>query len=68
MATLTAQMTFCNPAMTPMVMDAITQGWQLGRNAKNLNFIRWEERLGEPIDDLRREFAIPSGLAEALAA
>lgn len=64
MATLTTQMTFSSPKMTPAVMDAISQGWQLGRNAENLNFTRWEERFAEPIDDLRREYGIHLAIAD----
>ena len=68
MSTLTTQMTFHNPAMTTVVMDAISQGWQLGREAKNLNFVKWEERFAEPIEDLRREFGLPQAVAQPLAA
>lgn len=59
MATLTTQMTFNNPDMIAPVMGAISHGWMLGRSARNLNYIRWEERFAEPIVDLRREFALP---------
>ena len=58
MATLTTQMTFVNPAMTGPVMDAISDGWTRGRAAKNLNYVRWEERLAEPIEALRAEFGL----------
>jgi ubiquinone biosynthesis protein Coq4 len=58
MATLTSQMTFKHPGMTEAVMDCITDGWQRGRSSKNLNYIRWEERLGERVADLRAEFAL----------
>lgn len=59
MSTLTTQMTFYNPDMIAPVMDALSHGWTLGRQTKNLNYVRWEERLAEPIADLRREFGIP---------
>ncbi len=58
MATLTTQMTFENPNMTEVVMDAISDGWRLGRAARNLNYERWEERMAEPVDALRREFGL----------
>ena len=54
--------------MTTSVMDAISQGWQLGRQAKNLNFVKWEERFAEPIEDLRRELGLPQAVAQPLAA
>ncbi len=58
MATLTSQMTFKHPRMTDAVMDCITDGWQRGRTARNLNYTRWEERLGERVDDLRAEYGL----------
>ena len=58
MATLTSQMTFKHPRMTDAVMDSITDGWQRGRTARNLNYTRWEGRLGERVDDLRVEYGL----------
>lgn len=63
MATLTAQMTFIRPDMTVAVMDAISQGWQHGRTAKNLNYEHWEDRFADDVDELRKEF----GLAQPVA-
>eukprot|EP01035_Chromulina_nebulosa_P043863 gene43863-59419_t len=60
MATLTTQMTFENPNMTELVMDAISDGWRRGRAARNLNYERWEERMAEPVEALRREPQAPS--------
>ena len=59
MATLTAQMTFMNPDMTTPVMDAISQGWARGRQSKNLNYTKWEDRFAEPIEALRAEYGLP---------
>ncbi len=56
MATLTTQMTFLNPGMTDLVMDAISDGWTFGRQAKNLNYVRWEEMMARPVAELRSEF------------
>lgn len=58
MATLTSQMTFKHPRMTDAVMDCITDGWQRGRTARNLNYTCWEERLSERVDDLRAEYGL----------
>lgn len=44
------------PALLPIVMDAITQGWALGRKAKPRMAVHWEERWEQPLEDLRREF------------
>ena len=56
MATLTTQMTFLNPSMTGLVMDAISDGWSFGRQAKNLNYVRWEEMMHRPVAELRAAF------------
>ncbi len=61
MAVLTTQMTFNDPDMTVPVMDALSHGWTLGRQARNLNHERWEDRFAEPIEALRREFRLPEG-------
>ncbi|MEQ9450274.1 MAG: Coq4 family protein [Pseudomonadales bacterium] len=62
MTVSTARMTFIDPNMIVPTMDAITEGWQYGRQVKNLSFERWEERLAEPIADVRREHRIdPEG-------
>ena len=58
MATLTAQMTFVHPDMTVAVMDAISDGWQYGRSARNLNYTRWEDQLGRPVADLRDQYGL----------
>ena len=58
MATLTTQMTFLNPSMTGLVMDAISDGWRFGRQAKNLNYVRWEEMMDRPVAELRSEFKL----------
>jgi len=52
MATLTTQMTFLNPSMTNLVMDAISDGWSYGRQAKNLNYVRWEEKMDRLVAEL----------------
>ena len=58
MATLTSQMTFKHPRMTDAVMDCISDGWRRGRAARSLNFTRWEQRLGERVNDLRAEYGL----------
>ena len=36
-------------------MDAFVDGWYYGRNSKNINFEKWEERMGEPLANLQVE-------------
>lgn len=36
-------------------MDAFVDGWYYGRNSRNINFEKWEERLDEPLSKLQTE-------------
>ena len=36
-------------------MDAFVDGWYYGRNSANINFEKWEERMGEPLSALQSE-------------
>lgn len=50
------QMLLYKPELLPVVMDAITDGWSLGRRAKPLLPVRWEDHWEEPLAELRREY------------
>ena len=52
------QMVLYKPELLPVVMDAITEGWALGRKAKPLINVRWEEYWERPLAELRREYAL----------
>jgi len=52
------QMVLYKPELLPAVMDAITEGWALGRRAKPLMDVRWEEFWERPLAELRREYAL----------
>ena len=68
-STVTTQMTYVRPSSITPLMDAIADGWQLGRSVRNIQAQRWEEMLDRPLDDVRAEFDIePSPLARRLAA
>lgn len=59
-AVTTTQAAFTRPWANPALMDAITEGWQLGRAVRtNLVTVKWERRLSEQVSDLRREYGIP---------
>jgi ubiquinone biosynthesis protein COQ4 len=59
---VTTRMTFIDPDSIVSLMDAITQGWQFGRQVDNLQLHRWEDHLDEPLADLRRTHRIdPAG-------
>lgn len=66
-AVTTGHLAFVNPGATVDVMDALVDGWQMGRAARNAHFTRWEEELHTPLAELRERFAI-TGVREPVAA
>jgi ubiquinone biosynthesis protein Coq4 len=48
-AVVTAHMTFLEPSMIDPAMDAITSGWQHGRQARSIQFVKFEQMLGRPL-------------------
>ena len=50
------QMVLYKPELLPAVMDAITDGWSLGRRAKPLISVHWEEFWDRPLSELREEY------------
>ncbi len=66
-AVTTSRMTFIDPGSIVPLMDAITGGWQYGRQVKNIQFARLEDRIGDPLIAVRADFDIPAGGWPALA-
>ncbi len=58
-AATTAHLAFVNPRFTETAMDAIARGWTMGRQWKNLHFVKWEEQLDRPLADIRAEYGVP---------
>ncbi len=56
MSMLTTGSAFLNPQNIDPFMDAITTGWQLGRRAKSLSVVHWEEMFDRPLAELQREY------------
>ena len=56
---VTTRMAFLAPESQRPLMDAITEGWRLGRATPNLMVVRWEEHLDRDLGEVRREFGIP---------
>lgn len=50
------QMVLYRPQLLPFVMDAITDGWALGRKAKPLLGVHWEEQWNRPLTEIREEY------------
>ena len=59
-AVTTAHLAFVNPRHTASAMDAISEGWLMGRRWKNIHFVRWEEQLDRPLADIRAEYSAGS--------
>jgi len=57
-ATRPLQMVLYKPELLPVVMDAITEGWALGRRAKPLMGVHWEEYWESPLSDLRQAYGL----------
>jgi ubiquinone biosynthesis protein Coq4 len=52
------QMILYQPELMPALMDAITEGWALGRRARPLLGVHWEEHWEQPLAELRQEYAL----------
>lgn len=59
MSVVTTRMAFLDPDAIEKLMDAITDGWQLGRSTPNLMIVKWETMLDRQVSDIRREFRVP---------
>jgi ubiquinone biosynthesis protein COQ4 len=57
-AVITGHMALVDPLMIKPAMDAITDGWALGRRARSIQFVKFETMLDRPIVDLRREYRL----------
>ena len=55
-ATRPLQMLLYKPELLPVVMDAISEGWALGRRARPLIAVHWEEYWEHPLSDLRQAY------------
>ncbi|MBC8186849.1 MAG: hypothetical protein H8E78_01390 [Proteobacteria bacterium] len=55
-ATRPLQMVLYRPQLLPFVMDAITDGWALGRRAKPLLGVQWEEQWDRSLKEIREEY------------
>lgn len=65
MSVVTTRMTFVDPKMIVPMMDAITDGWQLGRRVSNIQGERWEEMLDQPLAAVRARYGFSPALIDA---
>lgn len=59
--------TFKSPLSLPKLMDAISQGWQMGKVSRSVFSIRWENVWSRNLIDLQQEFHIPALAPERLS-
>jgi ubiquinone biosynthesis protein Coq4 len=57
-AVVTGHMTLLDPYLIKPAMDAITDGWTLGCRARSLQFVRFEERLGDALEAVQAEYGL----------
>jgi hypothetical protein len=39
-------------------MDAIAHGWTYGREARSIQFVKFEQMLDRPLEEVRREYGL----------
>lgn len=52
--------TIKHPDDIAVTMEAVTRGWRIGRAAKPLFGVRWDQRWSKPLAAIRKEFGLPS--------
>lgn len=57
-AVVTAHMALVDPYLIKPAMDAITDGWSYGRSARNIQFVKFELSLDEPLDHMRMNYGL----------
>lgn len=57
-AVVTGHMALVDPHLIKPAMDAITDGWSHGRSARSIQFIRFEDRLDQPLQAIQAEFGL----------
>ncbi len=67
-AVVTAHMALVDPYLIKPAMDAITDGWAYGRSARNLQFVKFELMLDEPLDRIRMDYGLVRTSPFAVAA
>lgn len=68
MATITTHMTLLDPDLIVPSMQAMSDGWQHGRRARNIQLLKWEEDLARPLEDIREEYLLDPAPTMPLAA
>jgi ubiquinone biosynthesis protein Coq4 len=57
-AVTTGHMAFVDPLLIKPAMDAISHGWTYGREARSIQFVKFEEMLDQPVEALRLRYGL----------
>jgi ubiquinone biosynthesis protein COQ4 len=57
-AVITGHMALVDPHMIKPAMDAITNGWAMGRNARSIQFVKFEQMLDQPLAELQTQYGL----------
>jgi ubiquinone biosynthesis protein Coq4 len=55
---VTAHMAFLDPSLIKPAMDAIAGGWSHGREARSIQFVKFEQMFDRPLGELRCEYGL----------
>jgi ubiquinone biosynthesis protein Coq4 len=58
MAVSTGHMAFVDPWLIKPAMDAIAHGWTYGREARSIQFVKFENEFDRPLEAIRREYGL----------
>jgi ubiquinone biosynthesis protein Coq4 len=58
MAVATGHMAFVDPWLIKPAMDAIAHGWTYGSEARSIQFVKFEQMLDQPLEEVRREYSL----------
>ena len=57
-AVITGHMALVDPHMIKPAMDAITNGWAMGRRARSIQFVKFEQMLDQPLAELQTQYGL----------
>jgi hypothetical protein len=57
-AVVAGHMTLVDPLLINPAMDAISDGWALGRRSRSIQFVKFEQMIDRPLDEVRAEFGL----------
>ena len=68
-AVITSHMALIDPYLIKPAMDAITDGWNAGRSARNIQFVKFELMYDVPLAEIRAAYHLRGApVAEMLTA